>query len=120
MDSGRTPLVYLPELGQELQFRRQREDSLMDSMKVGDQVWIVIRSESVALRQSPSGSGQWLKGKVVERSFLGASSRFYLKTEEGDKLIIADVKWEASAAHLPEQQLYFGWDENDVMLFRKN
>ena len=120
LEAAGTVLVDLPELGQELSLRRRDETDRLDELNTGDAVWIIVRSENVSLQQSPSGSAHWFRGRIVERDFLGASSRYYLKPEEGDKLIIADAKGERSGNLKPELPMYFGWDTEDVVWFKSS
>ena len=120
LEAAGTLLVDLPELGQELSFNRRDSTERQVGLKTGDAVWIIVRSENVTLQQSPSGSAQWFRGRIVERDFQGASCRYYLKPEEGDKLIIADVKGERSGKLQPELPMYFGWDNHDAVCFKKD
>ena len=113
-------VAYLPDLGKELSLKRRDSTDRQDGLKTGDAVWIIVRSENVSLQQSPSGSAQWFRGRIVERDFLGASSRYYLKPEEGDKLIIADVKGERSGNLQAGAPICFGWDNDGMAWFKKN
>jgi general L-amino acid transport system ATP-binding protein len=84
---------------------------------VGDLVTLLVRAERVALAAAPHGDGNWFAGEVVERSFLGATSRLYLKVVGSDQLVIADL-----AGTLPEwaavlARVHFGWSEDDALAY---
>ena len=84
---------------------------------VGDLVTLLVRAERVALAAVPNGDGNWFAGEVVERSFLGATSRLYVKVVGSDQLVIADL-----AGTLPEwaavlARVHFGWSEDDALAY---
>jgi ABC-type Fe3+/spermidine/putrescine transport system ATPase subunit len=45
-------------------------------------VILVVRPESIRLEETENGSGVRLTGKIVNRSFLGRMTRYWIKTEE--------------------------------------
>ncbi len=84
---------------------------------VGDPVTLLVRAERVALAAAPNGDGNWFAGEVVERSFLGATSRLYVKVVGSDQLIIADLagtppEWAAVLA-----RVHFGWSDDDALAY---
>jgi ABC-type Fe3+/spermidine/putrescine transport system ATPase subunit len=84
---------------------------------VGDPVTLLVRAERVALAAVPNGDRNWFAGEVVERSFLGASSRLYVKLVGSDRLVIADLagtppEWAAVLA-----RVHFGWSDDDALAY---
>jgi ABC-type Fe3+/spermidine/putrescine transport system ATPase subunit len=84
---------------------------------IGDPVTLLVRAERVALAALPNGDGNWFAGEVVERSFLGATSRLYVKVVGSDRLVIADLAGTPPEWAVVLARVYFGWSDDDALAY---
>jgi len=75
----------------------------------GDAVTLLVRAEGVRLAPAPQVGGDWFAAAVSERSFLGATTRLYLKAEADDRVVIADLAGAPPAWAEIGAQIHFGW-----------
>ena len=83
----------------------------------GDAVTLLVRAESVQLSSGRRSDGDCFPGVVSERSFLGATTRLYIRAEEGGQVVIADLAgappaWAASGA-----RVYVGWASDAALAY---
>ena len=83
----------------------------------GDAVTLLIRAESVQLSATPRSDGDWLAGVVSERSFLGATTRLYVRAEEGGQVVIADLAGAPPAWAAIGARVYVGWASNAALAY---
>jgi ABC-type Fe3+/spermidine/putrescine transport system ATPase subunit len=83
----------------------------------GDAVTLLIRAEGMRLAPSPQAAGDWFAGIVAERSFLGAATRLYLKAEQGDDVVIADLAGIPPAWAEIGARVQFGWTAEDALAY---
>jgi ABC-type Fe3+/spermidine/putrescine transport system ATPase subunit len=83
----------------------------------GDAVMLLVRAERIRLADRPDGEGAWFAGEIVERSFLGATSRLYVKAEGCDQVIIADVAGMPPAWARQSATVHFGWAGEDGLVY---
>ena len=84
---------------------------------VGDPVTLLVRAERVTLAAVPNGNGNWFAGEVVERSFLGATSRLYVKVVGSDRLVIADLAGTPPEWAVVLARVHFGWSDDDALAY---
>jgi ABC-type Fe3+/spermidine/putrescine transport system ATPase subunit len=83
----------------------------------GDAVTLLIRAEDVRLAPAPQADGDWFAGAVSERSFLGATTRLYVKAEEDGRVVIADLAGAPPAWADIGAQVHFGWAAEDALAY---
>jgi ABC-type Fe3+/spermidine/putrescine transport system ATPase subunit len=83
----------------------------------GDAVTLLVRAEGIRLASAPQAGGDWFVARVTERSFLGASTRLYLKAEDGDHVVIADLAGTPPAWAEIGARLHFGWTAEDALAY---
>jgi ABC-type Fe3+/spermidine/putrescine transport system ATPase subunit len=86
-----------------------------DALGAGRPAVLLVRAERVKLSDRPGGTGAWLAGRIVERSFLGPITRVYLKAEGSDQLVIADLAGSLPAWADGSAPVYFGWAPEDAI-----
>jgi ABC-type Fe3+/spermidine/putrescine transport system ATPase subunit len=83
----------------------------------GDAVTLLVRAESVQLSPEPHGDGSWFAAVVSERSFLGATTRLYIRTEEGGQVVIADLAGAPPAWAETGAKVYVGWPPDAALAY---
>lgn len=83
----------------------------------GDRVTVLVRAEHVHVAVDPSGEGDWFAGEVIDRSFLGATSRLYMKAEGGDRVVIADLAGVPPPWAEPSMKVHLGWAGDDGLAY---
>jgi ABC-type Fe3+/spermidine/putrescine transport system ATPase subunit len=83
----------------------------------GDAVTVLVRAESVQLSASPRSDGDWFAAVVSERSFLGATTRLYLKAEGAGHVVIADVAGMPPAWAATGARAYVGWTPDAALAY---
>jgi ABC-type Fe3+/spermidine/putrescine transport system ATPase subunit len=83
----------------------------------GDRVSLLVRAEHVRVAVAPSGEGDWFAGEVIERSFLGAISRLYMKAEGSDRVLIADLTGIPPPWAEPSTKVHFTWAADDGIAY---
>jgi ABC-type Fe3+/spermidine/putrescine transport system ATPase subunit len=86
-----------------------------DGVAPGARVGVLLRSEQIAVGAAEAGGGITARGRVVERAFLGAMTRLYLKPAGSEAVIIADVR-AAGAVFAAGAEISFGWPTDALML----
>jgi spermidine/putrescine transport system ATP-binding protein len=86
-------------------------------VRQGDAVKLLVRAEHVRVVERPDGAGDWFAGEVVERSFLGATTRLYVKAGGSEHIIIADTAGAPPAWADPSAAVHFGWNQNDALAY---
>jgi ABC-type Fe3+/spermidine/putrescine transport system ATPase subunit len=83
----------------------------------GDAVMLLVRAERVRLADHPVGEGDWFAGEVVECSFLGATTRLYVKAAGSERIVIADIAGAPPAWAVQSATIHFGWAPNDGLAY---
>jgi ABC-type Fe3+/spermidine/putrescine transport system ATPase subunit len=86
---------------------------------LGAMVTVLVRAECVRIAPHPGDDGIWLPGEIVERAFLGASTRFYLKSARSDRLVIADFAGAPPCWADAGARVHFGWNAVDALAFTR-
>jgi len=85
---------------------------------VGDAVTVLIRAECVRLAPAdPSGADGWFAGEVIERSFLGATSRLYVKAGGSDRIVIADLIGPIPPWAQVSAKVQFSWEAENGLVY---
>ncbi|HMK67505.1 MAG TPA: ABC transporter ATP-binding protein [Stellaceae bacterium] len=81
----------------------------------GAAVTVLVRAERVRIALHPGDEIGWFPAEVVERAFLGASTRFYLKSGKSDRLVIADLAGAPPSWAAISTRVHFGWAAADAL-----
>jgi ABC-type Fe3+/spermidine/putrescine transport system ATPase subunit len=80
----------------------------------GDAVSLVLRAEKVKVSPDDGTRTQTIPAVVVQRSFLGAATRLYLKLDGIDRPLLADLGEQALFA-VPGAKVRIAWDAHDLV-----
>ena len=83
----------------------------------GDTVTLLVRAESVKLSSARQSDGNWFPGVISERSFLGATTRLYIRAEEGGQVVIADLAGAPPAWAGIGARVYVGWASDMALAY---
>ncbi|MBI1774119.1 MAG: ABC transporter ATP-binding protein [Proteobacteria bacterium] len=86
---------------------------------LGQAVSLVLRAEKVSVSPDADTSTQSIAALVVQRSFLGAQTRLYLKLDGIDKPLMADLGDEAAFA-IPGANVRISWTAHDVVFVARS
>jgi hypothetical protein len=78
-----------------------------------------VRAEHVRVAERPDGAGDWFPGEVIERSFLGATTRLYVKAGDCEHVVIADIAGAPPAWAEPSATIHFGWAPSDGLAYSR-
>jgi spermidine/putrescine transport system ATP-binding protein len=84
---------------------------------VGDAVTVLVRAECIRLAAAPNSRDGWFAGEVIERSFLGATSRLYVKVEASDRIVIADLAGSTPPWAQVSAKVHFSWEVEDGLVY---
>ena len=85
-------------------------------LRPGDPVNLLVRAEHMRVTVEPVDGGDWFAGEVIERSFLGATSRLYVRAQGSDRVFIADVSGTPLWAN-PAARVHLGWASDDGLAY---
>jgi hypothetical protein len=77
---------------------------------------LLVRAEHMRVTVEPVDGGDWFAGEVIERSFLGATSRLYVRAQGSDRVLIADVSGTPLWAK-PAARVHVGWASDDGLAY---
>ena len=83
----------------------------------GDAVMVLVRAEAIGLARVPQVDGDWFAATVSERSFLGATTRLYLKVGAIERVVIADLAGAPPAWAENGAQVHFGWTADAALAY---
>ena len=81
----------------------------------GQHVALLLRAERVRVSDRRPDTGDWIAGRIVERSFLGAVTRMYLKPAGSERVIMADLPGMPPTFADGSAPVYFGWTAADAV-----
>jgi ABC-type Fe3+/spermidine/putrescine transport system ATPase subunit len=86
-----------------------------EALLEGDRVALLVRAERMRVVARGHAGGDTLPAVVVERSFLGAATRLYLRPEGGNVVLIADLA-EAPDFAMPGAAVEIVWDNDHAVV----
>jgi len=86
----------------------------------GAVVTVLVRAERVRIALHPQNGPGWFPAEIVERAFLGASTRLYLKSEKSEQIVIADLAGAPPPWATISARVHFSWAAADALVLTGN